>query len=562
MKNVFCISKALRRAVLRIKIIFPLGLLAFWDEFTTFVVVKNSLVWRRLALCLLSVLLLAPGWLGFSGLSLLVGFLPLLWISASLDDSRRAWWQMFGWALLTFALWSAACDWWIGFATPIGPPAAIFFSSIWMMIPFMLYHTISKRAPKALAYVVLVAGWIACEHHYQSVDISWPWLLLGNGFSHDVRLVQWYEYTGIFGGTLWVWLSNLFLFEALRQRSARRWLAAVGVILLPMLLSLGILFTTENPEKTTRVAVLQPNVDCYDKFNTSDDWQEQNLLDLLAEVPLDADFILAPETALTRYMDEQYLALYPHLKPFSEALRKQAPEALLISGANTVRYYTAGSQTPTARFRGGRWYDHFNTALAIDTLGVRDLYHKGKLVIAVENTPRWIFDLMDFLVVDLGGVVGQIGIGQERKLFEAPNGVKGGPAICYEGIFGDFYGDFVRQGAEVMFLISNDGWWGDTPGYRHLFSFSRLRAVEHRRAIGRSANTGRSGFIDCRGEVVGESLDWEERGVICYDLPLNEEQTLYTRYGDYIARIAKLLTMLSLLYYVAYRVRRRNYLVE
>lgn len=469
---------------------------------------------------------------------------------------------MFLWALLTFVLWSAACDWWIGNATPIGPPAAIFFSTLWMMIPFMLYHSVSKRAPKALAYVVLVAGWIACEHHYQSVDISWPWLLLGNGFSHDVRLVQWYEYTGIFGGSLWVWVCNLFLFEALSRRSRRHAVGALCVALLPMLLSLGIFAHCENPAKTTRVSLLQPNVDCYDKFSTGDEWQEQNLLNLLNEVSPDAEFVLAPETALTRHMDEARLNNYPHLKPFSRLLKQRAPGALLVTGANTLRFYADGNQTATARPYDNCWYDHFNTALAIDTTGVRGLYHKGKLVIGVENTPRWFFDLMDFLVVDLGGIVGQIGIGQERTLFTSPSGVKGGPGICYEGIFGDFFGDFVRKGAEVMFLISNDGWWGDTPGYRHLFSFSRLRAVEHRRAIGRSANTGRSGFIDCRGEVVGESLGWDQRGVIEYDLPLNRELTFYTRHGDYIARICKLLWGLALLYYVAYRVKKRNHLVE
>ena len=113
-----------------------------------------------------------------------------------------------------------------------------------------------------------------------------------------------------------------------------------------------------------------------------------------------------------------------------------------------------------------------------------------------------------------------------------------------------------------MCIVSNDGLWGDTPGYEHLFSISRLRAVEHRRAIARSANMGRSGFIDCRGEVVGETLGWEERGVISYDLPVNCEQTFYTRYGDLLGRVAQLVMGLSWLYYVAYRTRRKNYFVE
>ena len=131
---------------------------------------------------------------------------------------------------------------------------------------------------------------------------------------------------------------------------------------------------------------------------------------------------------------------------------------------------------------------------------------------------------MKFLVIDLGGTVGQIGKGLHGTAFEH-NGVKTGPAICYEGLYGDFYGGFVRRGAQFMAIISNDGWWGDTPGYKHLFSISRLRAVEHRRAIARSANTGKSGFISARGDV-GQTLGWEQRGVITAEVPLNSERRL------------------------------------
>ncbi len=511
----------------------------------------------------LSVVLLSVGWLGLSGLSLLVGFVPLLWISASYDASRRSWWHLFFWALLTFVGWNAATVWWIWYATPVGPIAATIASSFLNMVAFMGYHTVSKRGPKALAYTLLVAGWIATEYWYTVGDFSWPWLILGNGFSHDVRLVQWYEYTGVFGGSLWVLLSNITIFEAWQQRSKARIARAAAVVTLPMLLSAIIYLNIENPEKTTRIAILQPNVDCYEKFAGGDAEQEQNLLDLLGEVPADTEFVLAPETALTRHLDEMRLNYYPHLQPFADTLKKVAPEALFVTGANTLRYYAAGSQTQTARHYRGIWYDHFNSVIAIDSSGVRpEVYHKGRLVIGVENTPTWVFRAMKFLVIDLGGVLGQIGIGEQRLTYESASGVKGGPAICYEGLYGDFYGDFVRKGAEVMFIVSNDGWWGDTPGYKHLHSISRLRAVEHRRSVARSANTGQSGFIDCRGDVVGESLGWEERGVIDYALPCNSEQTFYTRYGDYLGRIAQLLMGLSWLYYVAYRTRKKNLLVE
>ena len=169
---------------------------------------------RKFAAVLCSTLLLSPGWLGGTGFTLLFGLVPLLWISDSYDASRRSWWKVFGWALLTFVLWNVSTIWWIWLATPVGPFAATIASSFLNMVAFMLFHTVSKKGPKALAYTLLVSGWIATEYWYTTGDFSWPWLLLGNGFSHEVWAVQWYEYTGIFGGTLWVLLSNILLYEA------------------------------------------------------------------------------------------------------------------------------------------------------------------------------------------------------------------------------------------------------------------------------------------------------------------------------------------------------------
>ncbi|MEG1611500.1 MAG: apolipoprotein N-acyltransferase [Alistipes sp.] len=524
----------------------------------------------RFAAVIVSALLLSAGWLGMTGLTLFAAFIPLLWISSSYDASRRSWWCVFGWAALTFALWNALTIWWIWFATPVGPFAATLASTFLNMIAFMLFHTVSKKAPKALAYTLLVAAWIATEYWYTVGEFSWPWLILGNGFSHDVRLVQWYEYTGVFGGSLWVLVVNILLFEAWRApRRIARWVVALSVLFLPMVVSGILYFNYKAPNQgSIRVSVIQPNVDCYDKFHGGTEWQERNIIALLGEVPSDAQFIALPETAVPNYYWEPQLSETPYFNitapmwvEITDSMRSQHPNALLVTGANTKRAYAAGMQTSTARSdQSGGWYDHFNTAVGLDTTARLQLHHKGRLVIGAEKTPLpWLFKWLDFLVIDLGGTLGQLGVGQTGTVFEH-EGAQIGPAICYEGLYGDFYGDFVRRGAQAMFIISNDGWWGNTLGYKHLFSISRLRAVEHRRAIARSANTGISGFIDARGDV-RETLGWEQRGVLTDTVALNMEQTLYTRCGDYIGRLAQYLMLLCVLYYIAYRAKKKNHLV-
>ena len=532
-------------------------------------VVKNSLPVRRLAAVLLSILLLAPGWLSVSGLPLFAAFVPLLWISESYDASRRSWWGMFGWATLAFAGWNIATIWWIWYATPVGPIAATLASTFLNLVAFMTFHTVAKSTGRLVGYVTLAAAWIATEYGYTVSDFSWPWLLLGNGFSHDVWAVQWYEYTGIFGGTLWVLAVNILLFEALRTRRKSRWIAAVCTLVVPVLLSLaaGRRAAQAAPDGYAKVSILQPNVDCYEKFHGDDEWQEENLHELIAAVPADADFILLPETAVPGYYREPELSdLYFSSGERSEvwtrladSLRASHPAALLVTGANTLAFYGPEKRTETARMQGGTYYDHFNTAVGLDSAGRTQLHHKGRLVIGVENTPTWVFDVLRFLVVDLGGTLGQIGKGTHATAFEH-NGVTMGPAICYEGLYGDFYGGFVRDGAQFMAIVSNDGWWEDTPGYKHLFTISRLRAIEHRRAVARSANTGRSGFIAPDGSV-GETLGWEERGVLTAEVPLFDRQTVYTRYGDWVARMACFVAVLALLYAVVYRIKRKHHLV-
>ena len=517
---------------------------------------------RRLIAVFTAVVLLSMGWLGFSGLTTLVGLAPLLWISDSYGDTRRDWWRVFGWSLLTFVLWNIATVWWIWNATPVGPIAATLVATTLNMIAFMAYHTVSKKAPKALAYVLLVAGWITTEYWAFYGEISFPWLILGNGFSESPWAVQWYEYTGVFGGTLWVLLSNILVYEAVRRRNNRYTAVAALAVVVPLAISLGIYCTYEPSNRTAKIAVVQPNVDCYDKFHGDTAWQEENILDLLGRVPRGVDFVALPETTLPEYIYEPNAEREAIVDTIAGTLRAQCPNAVVIAGASTWQDYKTGHQTRTARKRrGGEYYDIFNSALEITPAGEVDIYHKSRLVIGVEKMPLpWLFKMLEFLVIDLGGTVGQLGVGTHAKTFDS-NGIKVGPAICYEAIYGDFYGGFVREGADAMTVISNDGWWGNTPGHRRLFAFCRLRAIEHRRAIARSANTGVSGFITERGDD-GQRMEWEERGVLTTNITLNDKLTFYTRYGDYIGRIARYVALLCILYFMAYRIRRKNYLVK
>ena len=114
------------------------------------------------------------------------------------------------------------------------------------------------------------------------------------------------------------------------------------------------------------------------------------------------------------------------------------------------------------------------------------------------------------IVFDIGGTSGNLGRQDEPSKFTAKDGVKIAPVICYESVFGEYVTQYVKKGAGLIFIITNDGWWRNTPGYKQHFSFARLRAIETRRSIARAANTGISCFINQRGDVVQPTSWWEK----------------------------------------------------
>jgi apolipoprotein N-acyltransferase len=429
----------------------------------------------------------------------------------------------------------------------------------------MLYHIVSKRAPKVLAYVLFVAAWIAGEYLYtQAPALSFPWLVLGNGFADDAWAVQWYEYTGVFGGSLWVLLTNIFAFEACLTMRKHAWVNATLVLVVPLAISIGLFYKYDAEGKFYRsldkmtVSVVQPNIPCYEKFDMTADKQQNNLMELLGEAPDSAEFVLMPETALAEMINERQPEQSYIVNRISNYLREAKPATMVVSGGETVRLYGNNRGSETARKRGIYYMDIFNSSLGIDATSEVQLHHKGKLVVGVETIPMWLRKAGDKFAIDLGGTFGQLGVGKIQKPFEH-NGKMVAPAICYEGLYGDHMAEFVRNGAEALFVVSNDGWWGNTLGHKYLFAFCRLRAIELRREVARSANTGVSGFITMQGEDI-ERMEWDNRGVLTADIRLNSKQTFYAKYGDYIGRLSLYIAMLCLLYFIAYSAKKRFYL--
>lgn len=515
--------------------------------------------------------MLSLPWLGFPGWLLFVALLPLLLLDHFFYTERASYKSVSLWshAFLAFLIWNGLTTWWIVHATATGAFLAIMANSLLMSGTVWLAHLIRRNSAGAMGYLAWIVLWLTFEFFHFHWDIEWPWLTLGNGFADNVWIIQWYEFTGALGGSLWVWLINIGLFILLHQYAISRDLRLVRrpLFTLALLICVPIMYSAiryhnyQESGETRTVLIVQPNIDPY-----SETFNDHAINDKLARfirlidetLTYDVDYVIGPETVFDQQWEEDFLEQYPAFARLKQ-LTQTAGSPGLIIGASTYRIYSDPEDaTPTARRArdGLLLYDVYNSAIFTDATGKNQLYHKSILVSGVEKMPfRKYLRFMDRLIIDLGGTTGTLGVQPSPRNFVAPNGDQLAPVICYESVFGGYLSKFVRMGADVIVVITNDGWWKNTPGYRQHFSFTRLRAVETRRDIARSANTGISGVINQRGDVTVSSEWWKE-ATIKADVRLNDRITFYVRYGDYIGRISMFVSALLVIYLIAGTLKR------
>ena len=411
---------------------------------------------------------------------------------------------------------------------------------------------------KKEGYLGLIIFWIAFEYFHHNWEASWTWLSIGNNFSIVPSWIQWYSYTGIFGGTLWVLVVNLLLFrivqnvyfkkETWRIQTPLVWLAGF-FLLIPLTISLSMYFTYEEVENPMEVVALQPNIDPYDdKFDPNEfDNQMQTLVDLANEGVTDkTGLVVAPETAISQSFNELDLVKLPFFHTLKDEKHKLNNAPWYI-GASTYRVYDSKHSRASQPMAGSPYFfEKYNTSLLIDENDNASFVHKSKLVPGVEVLPfSETFPFLENWAIDAGGISGTLGIEESPKILKTDQ-FTFAPVVCYESIYGEWVTEQCRQGAELICIATNDGWWKDTPGYKQHMSFARLRAIENRRWVVRSANTGISCFINQRGDVL-QQTNWWVPTSIRQTVNLNSEKTFYTTYGNVLGRSLGFVSLLLLL---------------
>jgi apolipoprotein N-acyltransferase len=527
--------------------------------------------YQLLLLSVLSGLLFALGWFP-NGIFpfLFIAFVPLLIVeeyffrNPGLLKPRL----LFLYAYLAFFTWNILTTWWVKNASFGGAALAIFCNALLMCIPFMLFHRVRKRIGAQWSSVLFICFWLSFEFIHSNWELSWSWLTLGNAFADVPSIIQWYEYTGVFGGSLWILFLNILMLESLkgitgkpRHIHVRNACIIAAAMLFPIAASWIVRMKSEKFSKGgISIVIVQPNIDPYnEKFDAPFEGQLQKMLELASQkINEETDYVIFPETALTEEMWEGQLEQSGSIQMLRIFLEK-FPKLKIVVGASTAKLFQPGEElSVTARkfTMEDAYYDSFNTALQIDHTSRIQVYHKSKLVPGVEQMPfPFIFKHLESVAIDLGGTTGGLGTQADRTVFVSDDGtMRTAPVVCYESVYGEYVSEYVKNGANFISIITNDGWWGDTPGYKQHLKYGRLRAIETRRWIARSANTGISCFISPIGEIQQATKYWEP-AVISGRITLNNEFTFYTKYGDYIARAAFCIAIALLIYSLFIRFR-------
>jgi apolipoprotein N-acyltransferase len=532
---------------------------------------------KNITLSILSGLLLWIAWppTPYSTFLLFVGLVPMLVAMENIINTagKNRGKQLFATTFIGFLVWNFLSIYWVYNALKeVGEIAAIPISLIpYMLAPLLmatacwLYYRLRLQIHRGWGLAGLVCLWIGYEYLHQNWALNFPWMTLGNGFAVAHKWVQWYEYTGVYGGTIWIWVVNILIFliyTGLREAQTKRVRlqlisAVVLVLILPLAYSLNRYYSYEEQSDPSNIIVAQPNIDPYEKSGSIPVTDQINILahesDSLAQP--NTEFFIWPETAIAEATNEDKLRNSHYYLQVQQFLNKYK-NGNVITGLEGYKVYSNRATKTASPFPGSNeFYDSFNSAVAIENSAELQVYHKSKLVPGAESLP--FGDALAFLkpvFEHLGGATGSYGGDPESKVFYSQSGIGADPVICYESIYGEYVASSVRKGAQFIAIITNDGWWGNTSGKDQHIDYAKLRAIETRRWVCRSANTGISAFINQRGDVV-QHTKWWVRTALKQDINLNSDLTFYVRYGDYLPKAGSAIAAF-LIVFILVRFRR------
>ncbi len=370
----------------------------------------------------------------------------------------------------------------------------------------------------AKALFAAPAFWTMTEFMRSSGELAFSWGLISSSLVPYPIAMQGLSFYGPFGFSMVLVLANVLIthvFFAGTDRG-RAWALSALVMLIGVHLSLGAMRIAdidrkEPGKRTAKVAVIQPNLDLALKWNPQYRDSIFTQVESLTKAAAAENAVLAifPETAVPVSIS--------HSARHRTWLKRIAAESGIDLFIGYINHVQEGEQ-----------WRAFNACGLVDSDGtIKAQYHKVNLLPFGERIPFSqyfpVFEKIDF---------GQANFrrGETQTVFDSSAG-KFGALICFESTFSDFTRRYVRQGAEFLVNITNDGWFGSARGPLQHAETAVLRAVENGVTLVRSANTGVSMAVDPAGRIK-QSIGLNREGMLLVPVKLLDNLTFYCRYGQ------------------------------
>lgn len=524
---------------------------------------------KLFGLALLSGLLLAIGWPPFPlTVCLFFALVPLFEMERRIIDLKFSTLLFSGLVFLSFLVWHLISHQWV-FGLGSTTAAAIVSINSLILTCFLIPSHLMKRAGKmGLGQLTFAAGWMSFDLLHLNWELAYPLLNLGNGLARFPQIIQWYEFTGAFGGSIWILGINFLVYQLIQDYkvngiNAFRTRLSAGLsfgLLLPILLSLVMYVSYAENERSTEVVVVHPNIDTRTERYITD---QKELVDRYIKytkqsITPETDYVLWTENALTEGAWISEVDQMNLLRVIRDSFADY-PSTKIITGAIMYKFFSEGkgkNMPPEVTYKEtlNQAYYTYSSALQIDPRQTVVLNRSKQQLVPIEESipyPNLLGSLRE-LIGNYTGMTFSAGKSNHHVFTNKSDGAKVTPLICYESAFGSITGQYTQKGAQALFVMLNEGWYHDWQGASQFLYFSVLRAIETRRSVARSSNDGISAFINPRGDII-EQVGTYEPTALRQNISLNKKVTLYARLGDYLGWMGLIAGVLSCLYFFSLR---------
>lgn len=472
----------------------------------------------------------------------------------------------------TFFFFNLITLYWVGSWTKDADPflliagtTLMFFNPLLFLIPSTLYYYTRKKFNKNIALWLFPLFWGFYEYIYSITDFRFPWLMLSNSLTYFNEFIQIADIIGAYGLSLLVIYINIAIYKSLQEHkkgnAVYRLIALTALmIILPLVYGL-IKAGGENSEtKTVRFGLIQPNLNPWKKWEAGNLNDQLNLYIELSEKAVNdgAEIIVWPESALPVYLlTGSYSQQVNRIHQFIDT-----NSIYLVTGMPDATFYSDSTKAPQEAKRSSRGtlYASYNSILYFKP-GSREVEKYGKIMLVpfgekvplVESIPI----LGDIFKWNVG--ISSWNTGKDIKVFPIEQKqISIGGVICIESIYPEFCSRFVQRNADVIAVVTNDSWYGNSSGpYQHK-EISVLRAVENRRSVVRAANGGISCLIDPNGNTISQTKMFI-RDYLVANVPVNTEITFFNEYPLLIPYICIAATLILLILILIDKIKSRIY---